>query len=73
MRAVTTLEKATNVLIGWLKECDVDSFTAVFDCAFGTKSYCNPESEEEFIIESGNEDEYGGIIEQEFKEDMKHL
>ena len=73
MRAVTTIEKATNVLIEWLKECDIDSFVAVFDYAFGTKSECNPENEEEFIIESGNENEYGGIIEDKFKEDMKHL
>lgn len=72
MRAVTTIDKAEGVLINWIKSCDLDALCAIFDYVFGTKSDYNPENEE-FIIESGSEDEYGGIIEQEFKEDMKHL
>lgn len=72
MRAVTTIDKAERVLIKQIKESDLDALCDIFDYVFGTKSDYNPENED-FIIESGSKDEYGGIIEEEFKEDMKHL
>lgn len=71
MKAVTTIEKAEEVLIKWLQECDAESFCAVFDYAFGTKSCWNEEADE-FTIEPGAEDKYGGIIEQEFKKYIRN-
>lgn len=68
-KAITTIGRAENVLIEWLKECDADSFCSVFDYAFGVKSEYDEESQK-FIVEPGAENEYGGIIEEEFKEEI---
>lgn len=67
MKAETTIEHATKILVKYLRECDTDDFCAIFDEAFGTESYWDPETEV-YTIEPGNEYVYGGVIEQEFKE-----
>ena len=63
------MNKAERVLIEWLKECDSDGFCAVFDYVFGTKSYYDTATDQ-ITIEPGAKHEYGGIIEEEFKEDI---
>lgn len=69
IKAVTSMEKATEVLIKFLKECDADTFCAVFDYTFGTESRYDPSSEEVLVIEPGAY--YGGILE-EFRGDVRY-
>lgn len=67
MKAITTTEKITDVLVRHINECDGDELLAVFDYTFGTESL---ERDGKITIEPGKGDEYGGIIEDEFKEDI---
>ena len=68
MRAKTTIEKVTDVLVRHIKECDGDELLSIFDYSFGTNSGYNKRGQ--LIIKPGKEDEYGGIIEEEFKEEI---
>lgn len=67
MKAVTTIEKAERVLIDWVKETDMDNFRHIFEYVFGVKTSGDSEK---FIIQPGAEADYGGIIEDEFKEEI---
>jgi len=71
MKAVTTIEKLTDVLVNHVKECDGDELLAIFDYTFGTSSCIDKTSfYGKIIVEPGRGDEYGGIIEEEFKEEI---
>ena len=66
-KAITTIERAEKVLIEWIKETDMDNFRHIFEYVFGVRTSGDSE---EFVIEPGQEADYGGIIEDEFKEDI---
>ena len=71
VKAITSMERMTRVLTKFLEECDGDTLCAIFDYTFGTQSRDDPSSEN-VIIEPGREDEYCGILEEEFKGDIRY-
>ena len=72
VKARTTMERMTVVLRNFIEECDSDMLLNIFDYTFGTESENTPNGEF-VIIKPGKEDEYGGIIEEEFKDEFYHL